>query len=216
MFVSVNDVQLYVEMSGCGKPLVLLHGNGEDHSIFDCLVPELSRTHTVYAIDSRGHGRSSSVEVFDYETMAEDVAEFLKTLAERPVLYGFSDGGIIGLLVASRHPSILEKLIVSGANTSPKGLKWWFRLGLRLSHWRHSDPKLRLMLTQPHITQEELRAIPIPVLVLAGSRDLISRNHTRRLAGSLSHSKLIFLSGETHDSYVCHSSKLLPFLLEWG
>ena len=53
---------------------------------------------------------------FHYSDMAEDVKCFIEALKlEKPVLYGFSDGGIVGLLVVSTYPGLLSRLIVSGA-----------------------------------------------------------------------------------------------------
>jgi pimeloyl-ACP methyl ester carboxylesterase len=124
MYIKVNGIELFYEKYGSGNPIVLLHGNGEDHTIFDVLVLQLSQHHTVYAIDSRGHGKSSSVKSLDYRVMMEDIAAFITKLGiENAMLYGFSDGGIIGLLLAIEHPSMLSKLIISGANTHPGGIK---------------------------------------------------------------------------------------------
>ena len=123
-----KDVTLYYEKTGQGRPVILLHGNGETHEIFDKLVPELSKDYTVYAIDSRGHGKSTKVKTLDYDIMAEDIAEFIRILKlEKPMLYGFSDGGILGLILAYRYPDLLSKLIISGANLHPDGLKIKYR-----------------------------------------------------------------------------------------
>ena len=52
------DIQLHFTKTGSGFPLILLHGNGEDSSYFEHQIPVFSRTHTVYAVDTRGHGKS--------------------------------------------------------------------------------------------------------------------------------------------------------------
>ena len=58
------------------------------------------------------------------EKIRKDIIEFIKKLQLRkPILYGFSDGGIVGILIAIKVPNFLSKLIVSGANLNPKGIK---------------------------------------------------------------------------------------------
>ena len=127
MHIKVNQIDLFYEKTGQGSPIVLLHGNGEDHTIFDVMTKRLAKDYTVYAIDSRGHGKSDRVAELSYSDMAEDAAAFIRELKlEKPALYGFSDGGIMGLLLAIEYPDMLSKLIVSGANIDPGGIKAGF------------------------------------------------------------------------------------------
>ena len=107
MNVQVNGVILYYEKQGSGPPLVLLHGNGEDGRIFDRTAEVLAPYYTVYTIDSRCHGRSSRDVLLSYDLMAADVLAFSKALKlEKPVICGFSDGGIVALLAAIRAPEL--------------------------------------------------------------------------------------------------------------
>lgn len=111
MKIFVNSIHLYYEKFGEGSPLILLHGNGESHQIFDRAIPILSRYFTVYALDTRGHGESDMVREFHYSDMAEDVKCFIEALAlQKPILYGFSDCGIVGLMIASKYPDLLESI----------------------------------------------------------------------------------------------------------
>ena len=71
MELHVNGVKLYYRVSGHGPAVILVHGNGEDHSIFDETAALLSCDYTVYALDSRGHGKSSAVETLGYQNMAD-------------------------------------------------------------------------------------------------------------------------------------------------
>jgi len=217
MHIKVNGIELFFEKCGSGKPIVLLHGNGEDHTIFDLLTARLSQHYTVYAIDSRDHGRSTKVKSLDYRTMAEDVAAFIKEMGIKgTMLYGFSDGGIIGLLLAIEHPELISRLVVSGANTQPNGVKTIGSIRMKISYLASRDHKLKLMLTQPNITSAELNAISTPTLVLAGSKDVVKDKHTRMIAANIKNSVLKILEGEDHSSYVVHSEKLYgiikPFL----
>lgn len=211
----VNHKMLYYERCGEGKPLILLHGNGEDHRIFDAAVPLLSRYFTVYALDSRGHGQSEAVQEYHYTQMAQDVKDWIEQLGlKTPYLYGFSDGGIIGLLLASQHPKLLSQLIISGANCSPEGIRYGWRKLFGFFHFLTQDPKLAMMLREPNLTLEMLKQISIPVSILAGSRDMIKRTHTHFLAEAIPNSTLRILQGETHSSYVIHSEKIAKLILE--
>jgi pimeloyl-ACP methyl ester carboxylesterase len=213
MFFEHKDVNLFYEKVGQGSPIILLHGNGESHKIFDQLIPQLSKDYTVYAIDSRGHGLSSKSKNLDYLLMAEDIAAFIKGLSiEKPILYGFSDGGILGLLIASRYPELLTKLIISGANLHPSGIKISYFRWFRCVYFITRSSKYRLMLTQPNITEEELGKIQAETLVLAGSKDVIDEKHTRYIAQSIPKSTLRILEGDTHSSYIVHSSKLYEII----
>ena len=217
MFVKVNGINLFYEKTGQGKPILLLHGNGESHKIFDVLTKQLSDKYTVYAIDSRGHGQSSMAKELDYEIMAEDIAAFIKELSiNQATLYGFSDGGILGLILAFRYPDILSKLIISGANLNPSGPKSSYLTLFKIIYIITRSRNYKLMLTQPDIKDEQLQEINIPTFVLAGSKDIIKEEHTRHIAEQIAGSTLRILTGENHMSYVIHSKKLYeiiaPFL----
>lgn len=213
MYIQLNGQVIYYEKTGEGSPVILVHGNGETHKIFEVLIPELSKKHTVYAIDSRGHGQSAAVTEFHYTDMAEDIAEFVHALdLVKPAYYGFSDGGIIGLIATIKYPTLFSALAVSGANLTPAGCRLRFRISDRLHYLKNKDPLLKLMLKEPHITKAELSKITIPTLVLAGSKDMIKTRETRRIAAAIPDATLKILPGENHFSYVVKSSKLFPLL----
>lgn len=227
MFATVNGIEIYYEKSGQGHSLILLHGNSQDHTFFDGLVKRLANQYTVYALDSRSHGKSSITPELAYADMAEDIACFIHELGlVKPILCGSSDGGIIGLMLAAKYPDILSKLVVCGANTNVEGLKAWFVNAMRFCYSlaiKSKDPKnivmtqkLRLILDQPEITKSDLQRIAVPTLVLAGSRDLVKDSHTREMAACIVNHSLLILKGETHTSYIKNSRKLcnvmFPFL----
>lgn len=217
MFTNVNGVVLFYEKQGNGYPLIMLHGNGENHSMFNATAKLLSKDFCVYRIDSRGHGQSQPVDELSYYDMCEDVAAFIKKKhIEKPVLYGFSDGGIIGLLVASKYPEMLSKLIVSGANAKPSGLQDKFVADITAEYECTHSPLLLMMMTQPDITPAMLHRIKIPVLMTAAETDLVKETHTYAIAKQLENCQVIIVPGETHDSYVANNPKLYeviaPFL----
>ncbi len=216
MYIHINRQILFYEKTGEGPPLLLLHGNGEDHTIFDALTPLLSQTYTVYAIDSRGHGASNPTEEYSYIDMAEDIAQLITSLEiHAPVLYGFSDGGIIGLLLALHHPGLISRLIISGANLNPRGMKLTFLHKVKQHYKKSGNPLERMMLEEPDIKPSALAQIRIPVLVLAGEHDIIKSAHTKLIAAKLPNAQLAIIPGEDHGSYIIHSDKLYPYIQDF-
>jgi len=214
MFITVNGYRLYYEKHGEGRPLILLHGNGEDHTIFDRALPLLETKYCCYLVDSRSHGQSEEGELH-YESMAKDMRCFLDMLDLRDaIFYGYSDGGIIGLLTAAQTQRITT-LIVSGANLTPMGAKLWVRLLIWVQWRRSGDPKLRLMLDEPYIGDDVLQRITACTLVLAGSRDVIREEETRHIAAMIPGAELLILPGEDHGSYIVHSEKIAKLIIDY-
>lgn len=122
------DISLYYEKRGAGEPLVLLHGNGEDGSYFLHQMEAFSREFLVYALDTRGHGRSPRGSApFTISQFAEDLLAFLDEQGLKRVnLLGFSDGGNIALTFALRHP---ERDAPAGAERSQPDPSWREGLG---------------------------------------------------------------------------------------
>lgn len=211
MFIDVNGITLYYETEGQGRPVVLLHGNSEDHTAMRGVSSLMKDRYAVYCLDSRGHGQSSPADRLSYGDMADDVARFIQALRlEQPILIGASDGAIIGLLLAIRYPDLAGGLIAAGANRHPKELRGWFRALLRLGALgKKPDPRLTLMREEPNLTGDMLAQIRIPVLVLAGQWDILAQKHTRGLAEAIPGAALRILPGETHSSYIKHAQRLL-------
>ena len=175
----------------------------------------LASRYTCYLLDSRGHGESDSVTELHYLDMAEDLIAFMEqNNLEDTAVYGFSDGGIIGLLAAMRT-SRITRLAVSGANMTPEGVVPWLRYLIRGMNLLRPDPKLTLMEEEPHITPEELGAIQAKALVLAGMHDAVVQEETELIAASIPDSELRILPSETHGSYIVHSRKIGDLLFAW-
>ena len=118
----------YVE-KGDGFPLILLHGNGEDHTYFVHQIEYFSEEYRVIAVDSRGHGASPRGDKpFTLRQFADDLCAFMDELKiEKAHILGFSDGGNIALLFGLKYPERVEKMIVDGANLYLDGLKIWVK-----------------------------------------------------------------------------------------
>lgn len=211
-----SSPEIYYEKIGTGKPLILLHGNKEDHTIFNKLTASLKNSFTVYSIDSRSHGKSSSTEELHYTDMADDVLRFIDELKlEKPCFYGFSDGGIIGLLCCIKRPDVFEKMIISGANITVNGLKPLIRFGSAISYFFTHDKRTKMMLSEPNITVSELKKIKCPTLVLAGEFDIICEKETRLIADSIPNSTLRIIKGKGHGDYVVNSDYLRGTITEY-
>ena len=209
----VNGIRLFYEQTGEGRPLVFLHGNGEDHTIFEEAVEALFPQFACYCLDSRGHGWSDEVEELHYRDMADDLLAFLEELDLRDaVLCGFSDGGIVSLLAAMETDRISD-LIVCGANTRPRALKRKAYLDILFDHRRNPNIYNALLLREPHIPAEDLQRIRARTLVVAGSRDIIRENNTRLIAGSIPGAELLILPGEDHGSYISHSDRIAHIIM---
>ncbi len=213
--IRVNDVDISYEEAGQGRPMVLLHGNGENHTIFDRTVRILEKKFTCYLPDTRGHGKSHWVGEFHYRDMAEDVVQFLEKLNLRNVaLVGFSDGGIIGLMAAARTDRI-SSLIACGANTKPEGLRGLCLHGMRILHFFGRSPLVRLMIREPDISDKELGQIRADTLIVAGEHDLVRKSETDHIASRIPGAGKIILPGESHGSYIVHSEKLADIILQF-
>ena len=205
-----TDISLHFVEQGGGKPLILLHGNGEDGSYFKHQINCFSADYRVIAIDTRGHGQSSRGEKpFTIVQFAEDLHDFMdeKGIA-KAILLGFSDGGNIALTFALKYPERVDRMIVDGANLFPRGVKplyqWPIEIGYRIAKLfakksdkaKQNAEMLGLMVNEPHIDPVELARLTLPVLVVAGTKDMIKESHTRLIHKSLPNAQLAILEGD--------------------
>ena len=203
------DIQLHYIEQGQGQPLILLHGNGENCDYFEHQIPYFSSNYRVIAIDTRGHGQSPRGEKpFTIKQFAEDLHDFMdeKAIPQASIL-GFSDGGNIALTFALKYPERVERLILNGANLFPRGVKtlyqWPIEIGYRIAKLfsnkseqaKHNAELLGLMVNEPHIEPSELARLTMPVLVVAGTKDMIKEPHTKLIYKSLPNAQLELVEG---------------------
>lgn len=212
------DIKLHYTEQGTGQPLILLHGNGEDSGYFVHQISHFSKEYRVIAIDTRGHGKSPRGDKpFTIQQFAEDLYDFLNEKGiDKALLLGFSDGGNIALEFALKHPERIEKLILNGANLYPSGVKaiyqWPIEIGYRIARLfsnksekaKHNTELLGLMVNEPHIEPSELSRLTMPVLVIAGTKDMIKESHTRLIYKSLPNAQLSIIEG---DHFVANKSE---------
>lgn len=209
-------------------PVLMLHGNGEEHGIFGRTIDAVVGTgRCVVAIDSRAQGESTRGSArLTYELMAHDALLVLDALeVDRAHVLGFSDGAIEGLLLARDHPDRIASLTAMGANLTPAGLpaeegvetaevaeayELWAEQGEEGVGLEDGTPVpspdearvvaelLRLMLDEPHIPARSLGSIVCPVTVMAGEYDVVLPCETRRIAGAISGARLVIVPGADH------------------
>ena len=116
-FVQANDLEIYYREEGNGIPLILLHGGMGTHNYWDPFIPHFSESFRVITPDSRGHGRTKNPDSgLNYRQMADDLAAFIQVLdLDRPIVFGFSDGGQTALELGMRYPASSRGLVVGGA-----------------------------------------------------------------------------------------------------
>ena len=204
------DIKLNFIEQGQGQPMILLHGNGESCDYFEHQIPFFSQDYHVIAIDTRGHGQSPRGEKpFTIKQFAEDLHDFMDEKGiGKAILLGFSDGGNIALTFALKYPERIEKLILNGANLFPNGVKplyqWPIEIGYRIAKQfskksekvKQNAEMLGLMVNEPHIEPSELARLTMPVLVVAGTKDMIKESHTRLIYKSLPNAQMNIIEGD--------------------
>jgi len=189
--VEINGANIWYAIFGRGEPVILLHGGLANANYWGHQIPELAKKYQAVVMDNRGHGRSSSDgKPYRYELMADDVLGLMDALdIERAAIVGWSDGAIVGLDIAIRHPERLTKLFAFAANSDPSGLadvgarpvfkafvarteKEYEALSPTPEGYRDLLTAIQEMWkTQPHYTREQLRAIKTPTWIVTGDHD---------------------------------------------
>lgn len=228
---TVNGHKLTYELRGQGRPILFLHGGGDSAAFsFPSQIDEFAVHHQVIAPEQTGHGHTPDVDgPLSYGQMAEDTAELLRQLKLSQVdVVGWSDGGVVGLMLAARHPSLVRRLVVSGANFSPSGIEPKDLRELEAappseimdeaerSEYTALTPdgaahipviggKLKdLWLHHPtpdELSPAILRTIQAQVMVMAGDHDVVPLAHTIELYRSLPNAELFILPGTSHRTF---------------
>jgi pimeloyl-ACP methyl ester carboxylesterase len=220
---AVNDVRLYYEIFNKRgkKTVVLLHGGFGSSEVWGFEVPLLMKTHRVIVVDSRGHGRSTrSDQPFTYDLMASDVLKLLDQLNVRKTsIVGWSDGGIMGLILAMRHPKRVDRLFTFGANYNRSGYRNEVPDSGSSAEFmkRAEDDYRRLSPTpedfaglkkalgkmydkEPDLKPIELRSIRIPTVIAYGQYEqFIKPEQFKELANLIPNAKLVMIPNVAHS-----------------
>jgi pimeloyl-ACP methyl ester carboxylesterase len=233
-YAEVNGLRMYYEVHGTGEPLVLLHGAYMTIDAMGDVVPALAETRQVIAVELQGHGRTADIDrPLTYEQMADDVAALLRHLEiEETDVFGYSMGGGVALQVAVRHPEVVRKLVVASAShasdhmhaellemipsITPEAFagspfeEEYLRTAPNPDDFPTLVAKLKQLDMEPFAwSQEDIRGISAPTLLIVGDSDAIRLEHAvelfRLLGGGvmgdlagLPKSQLAVLPGTAH------------------
>lgn len=216
-FATVNGIKMYYEIYGEGQPMLLIHGNGGDIASMGNQIEYFSKYYKCIIADSRAHGKSEEgTGRLMYEQMAADWAALLDQLKmDSTYVIGWSDGGILGLLLAIHHPKKVKMLAVMGANLRPDtsavyawAVDWVAKADKEVDamiakkdpsqNWALQKKHLDLLGKQPNIPVSDLAKIAAPTLVLGGDRDVIREEHFVQIYQRISNAHLCIFPGETH------------------
>lgn len=200
--VEVNGMQMYYEVSGQGEPLVVLHGAYMNIPSMGGIIPKLAETHTVYALEFQGHGRTTDIDrPITYPGLADDVAAFMEAVdLPKADVFGYSMGAAAGLQLAIRHPEKVDQLIAASVAYDVEGWQPAFRDFIPMMTVEMftdmpfaedykvlaADPegfpalvaKLIALEKEPMAWEAEVKALKTPVLIITGDADVATLEHS--------------------------------------
>lgn len=223
----IHGLHMYYEEAGAGPPLVLLHGGGSTaQTTFGKILPILARTHRVIAPEQQGHGHTPELDrPLSFEQMADDTAALLERLDIHDAdILGFSNGGMVALQIALRHPRLVHRLIICSGfyardGVIPQLAEAWRQppdaskmpAALRdayLAAAPHPDlarfvgKTIAMLQTFTDIPEAALQSIAVPTLVMVGDHDVIRVEHALRLSRIVAHGDLAVFPSSNHGTYL--------------
>ncbi|MFI5666469.1 alpha/beta fold hydrolase [Streptomyces sp. NPDC051704] len=223
-YVELPGVRTWYEAEGSGDPLLLMHGGFCTNETWGAQRADLAAAYRVFLPERRAHGHTPDVEgPMSYGAMADDMVDFLEAVVRAPThLVGWSDGGIVALLMASARPDLVRKVVVIGANFRPAEEAFadpamldamtpgsddleFFRAMYEpvtpdgVGHWPVVAAKmLDMWRGQPTMTPADLARITAPTLVMTGDDDMMTLEHTIALYRGIAGSQLAIVPGASH------------------
>ncbi|MCT4357856.1 alpha/beta hydrolase [Streptomyces sp. Je 1-79] len=223
-YADLPGVRTWYETEGAGDPLVLLHGGFCTNETWGAQRGDLAARYRVFLPERRAHGHTPDVEgPLSYRDMADDTVAFLEKVVGSPAhLVGWSDGGIVALLVALERPDLVRKVVAIGTNFRPSpecfvepamldamtpgspDLEFFREMYEPVTpdgvdHWPVVAAKvIDMWRTQPALTPQDLGRIAAPTLVMVGDDDMMTLEHTAALYGAIPGSQLAVVPGASH------------------
>jgi pimeloyl-ACP methyl ester carboxylesterase len=219
-YAQVNGINMYYEIHGEGKPLVLIHGGGSTiETSFSIILPMLAKGYKIIAFELQAHGHTSDREAPEsFVQDADDVAELLKQLSiSKANILGFSNGGSTTMQIAIRHPEIVDKIIVIAGAFKREGFIQGFFDGMphaTLDNMPQSlqDAFLEInpdtnalfnmfskdkqrMVDFKDWKDSDIQSIQSPALIISGDKDVITCEHALEISKLIPNSALMILPG---------------------
>lgn len=197
-------------------PVLLLHGGMSQTEGIDKRMAPAFKGFQIFAYDRAGHGRSPDVEgSFHFEFQYRETIAYLEDVVKAPAhLVGFSDGGIIALLVAIHRPDLVKTITAIGANyNASEGVTppdEWQPDEREIEKYANFSPdppetlftKIKKMVqiwkTEPNMKLEQLQSIKCPALIIVGDDDVMSLGHTNKIYENIPNSRLAVIPGASH------------------
>jgi esterase/lipase len=201
-YLKLNDIEIAYTEYGEGQNLILIHGNSESKNIFMNLQVNTYKNYHTYALDSRGHGESISIEnELSIDKISNDVIAFCEKMRiNESYVIGYSDGGNVALFLGLKDPQRFKKIISISPNylmsgTKESVLKLFIALNNLFIQLRSIGidtskyiKRFRLLLSDINISKEQLKTIKTSVCILYAENDLIKENHILEIASLIPNS----------------------------
>lgn len=239
-YVEVGGVRTWHEIDGAGEPVVLLHGGFAGADSWFCQRPALAAAgFRVYVPERRGHAHTPDVDgPISYAVMTDDTIAYLEAVIETPAhLVGWSDGAVVALMVATRRPDLVKRMVLIGQyyNANGKapggivdavlanldGAKQFLRGGYDPvspdgpEHFDVIFDKMLVMVTtEPELDLADFDAVVVQTLVVQGDRDDVTIDHSVAVVSALGDARLAVLPG-THALPIESPELLNPLLVSF-
>lgn len=228
--VSILNTKIYFEEYGKGMPLLILSGGGLERCIkdFEECIPELSKHYRIIAPDTPGQGRSEQPDSISYGLLTEFMSQLIDSLKiDSAYVMGWSDGGIVGILLAEKRPDKVKKVIAVGPNNGlrgvavpagypidsikPPSLEVWEKMNKETIEkymkilprdWKKLVNQMNKMVYQREYFSDSVYSrIRIPVMIVLGDRDMISIEHGVEMHRLIKGSQYCVLPNTTHEVF---------------
>ena len=199
--VTVHGMQFYYEVSGRGDPLIILHGAYMNIPSMGKIIPDLAKSHRVYALELQGHGRTTDIDrPITYANLADDVAAFMDAVGvAKADVFGYSMGAAAALQLAIRHPEKVDKLVAASVAYDAQGwqpdfkafipqmtvemfvempfAKDYRKLAANPDGFPALVEKLIALEKQPMTWLEGVKTLKTPMLIITGDADVVTLEH---------------------------------------
>ncbi len=221
--MEIDGLAVYYETEGDGHTIVLLHGGLADNSTWAAQFSGLSPHRRVVAPERQAQGHTPDRPgPLTYQAMTDQTVSFLVGLDLGPVdLLGWSDGGMVGTLLAAEHPELVRTLTVTGSGFSSTGyvagamealvdlspddedMAMFAAMYAQASpdgpeHFTEVWEKIRTLWAQPFDWAAEVQRISAPTLVIVGDDDYITVEHAQAFSRTVENGQLAVVPGASH------------------